>query len=103
MEYNNYLLAALGILGILMHNLVKMNELNRKPDCNFNLRTYLRLEIFSVLLSVCVITVALIAKTEIKQLDQVGKWLGLSFVAIGYMSQSIVIAFMGKAQKFIDK
>lgn len=49
------------------------------------------------------VAISLIAKAEIKQLEMAGQWLGLSFVAIGYMAQSIVVAIMGKAQKFIDK
>ena len=57
---------------------------------------------FSILISVCVVIVALIARNEVKQLQQVGSWLGLSFVAIGYMAQSIVVSFMRKAQKFMD-
>jgi galactitol-specific phosphotransferase system IIC component len=50
-----------------------------------------------------VVIIALIVKTEIKQLEMAGQWLGLSFVAIGYMAQSIVVAIMGRAQNFIDK
>lgn len=103
MDYNNYWLAAFGIFGILLHNLVKMNELNRKPENNFSLAKYLKIEMFSIMISVCVVIVGIIAKHEIKQLEAVGKWLGLSFVAIGYMAQSILISFMGKAQHYIDK
>ena len=44
----------------------------------------------------------LIAQHEITQLEQVGKWFGLAFVAIGYMAQSIVGSFMGKAESFIE-
>lgn len=55
------------------------------------------------MISVSVIGIALLAKHEITQLENVGNWLGLSFVAIGYMAQSIVVAFMGKAEKFIEE
>lgn len=103
MEYTTLMLAALGLFGILLHNLVKLNELNRKNEGNLNLGSYFKLEVFSILISICVVAISLIAKAEIKQLEMAGQWLGLSFVAIGYMAQSIVVAFMGKAQKFIDK
>ena len=50
----------------------------------------------------CVVTVCLIVRTEVKQLESVGNWLGLAFVAIGYMAQSMVVSFSSKAQTFID-
>lgn len=102
MEYTNLLLMALGGVGIALHNLIKLNDINKANDGNVNLLKYWKLERFSILISVIVVSGALIAKTEIAQLEQVGKWLGLSFVAIGYMAQSIVVKFMGKAQKFVE-
>lgn len=102
MDYTVLTLGGLGLLGILIHNLVKLNNINRASDGNINLWKYLRVEIFSILISVCVVVVALIAHNEVRQLQQVGSWLGLSFVAIGYMAQSIVVSFMGKAQKIIE-
>ena len=87
---------------ILIHKIVKLNNINRASDGNINLWKYLRVEIFSILISVCVVVVALIARNEVRQLQQVGSWLGSSFVAIGYMAQSIVVSFMGKAQKIIE-
>ena len=98
MNYTNLTLVLLGLTGILLHNLIKLNDINRANDGNVNILKYWRLERFSILISVIVVIGALIAKTEIAQLEQVGKWLGLSFVAIGYMAQSIVVKFMGKAQ-----
>jgi O-antigen/teichoic acid export membrane protein len=103
MEYTTLVLAALGLFGILIHNLVKLNELNRKNEGELNFSNYLKLERFSIAISICVVIIALIVKTEIKQLEMAGQWLGLSFVAIGYMAQSIVVAIMGRAQNFIDK
>ena len=97
------MLGALGVFGIIIHNLVKLNSLNRKAKGSLDFGQYFRLEIFSILLSVCVVAVALIAQHEIKQLEQVGKWLGLSFVTIGYMAQSIVVTIMGKAESYLHK
>jgi len=102
MTYTLYILFALGLLGILLHNLIKMDSLNRKSKGNLNLRQYLALEWISILISVVVVVVALIAQTEIKQLSVVGNYLGLAFVAIGYMAQSIVVSYMGKAEKFLQ-
>ena len=102
MTYTLYILFALGLLGILLHNLIKMDSLNRKSKGNLNLRQYLALEWISILISVVVVVVALIAQTEIKRLSVVDNYLGLAFVAIGYMAQSIVVSYMGKAEKFLQ-
>jgi hypothetical protein len=102
MDYSVITLAALGVFGVLIHNLVKLNELNRKLEGNINLWSYLKLERFAILLSLCVVAVALIVRSEVKQLEQVGNWLGIAFVAIGYMAQSIIVTIMGRGQKFLD-
>jgi len=102
MDYTNLTLAGLGIVGILLHNLIKLNDINRANDGNVNIWKYWRLERFSILISVIVVGACLVARAEIKQLEQVGKWLGLSFIAIGYMAQSIVVKFMGRAQKYVE-
>lgn len=102
MNYTVVTLGALGVMGIILHNLIKLNDINRANDGNINILKYWRLERFTIMISFIVVIVALIARTEIKALEQVGKWLGLAFVAIGYMAQSIVVKFMGKAQKYVD-
>ena len=96
------ILGLLGGFGILLHNLVKLNEINRKYDGIVNMQKYWALERFSIAISVCVVIVCLIAREEVKQLEAVGNWLGLSFVAIGYSSQSILSKYIGKAEKLID-
>jgi hypothetical protein len=103
MNYTLLTLFGLGLLGILLHNLVELNKLNRAANGNVKLRAYLNLEKFSILLSVCMVGVCLIAKHEITQLELAGKWLGLAFVSVGYMGQSLLIFVMGKANKAIGK
>jgi hypothetical protein len=102
MIYTPFILFGLGLFGIIIHNLVKMNEINKQHEGNFNYRKYIALEKFSIALSICVVVVCVIIRTEIKQLENAGNWLGVAFVTVGYMAQSIIIAFMGKAQKIID-
>jgi hypothetical protein len=102
MTYTPYILFALGCLGILLHNLIKMDSLNRKSKGNLKLGQYFKLEWVSILISIIVVFVALIAQSEIKQLSVVGNYLELAFVAIGYMAQSIVVSYMGKAEKFLQ-
>ena len=103
MNYTNLTLFGLGLLGILLHNLVELNKLNRANKGSVRLGEYFKLERFSILISVVVVGVSLIVKAEITQLEQVGKWLGLAFMAIGYMGQSLLVFVMGKAEKKINK
>lgn len=103
MNYTHITLFALGLLGILLHNLVELNKLNRASVGSLKIREYLRLERFSILISVIVVAVCLIIKTEITQLELAGKWLGLAFISVGYMGQSLLVFVMGKANKVIDK
>lgn len=103
MNYTNLTLFGLGLLGILLHNLVELNKLNKKSNGGLKLKQYFKLEVFSIAISIVVIIVAMIIKAEIKQLEAVGKWLGLAFMAIGYMGQSLLVFVMGKANKVIDK
>ena len=102
MNYTNFMLFGLALLGVLLHNLIEMNKINRKENGNIKLGEYFKLERFSIYISIIVAFVAVMVKTEIKQIEQAGKWLGVAFVAIGYMGQSLLIFVMGKAQKNID-
>ena len=101
MNYTIITLAALGIFGIIIHNLVKLNKLNRENQGTLNFGKYLALERFTILLSICVVAVALIIRTEIKELEIAGKYLGFAFVAIGYTAQSIVTSYSSRAERFI--
>jgi len=103
MNYTDFTLIGLGILGVLLHNLIEMNKLNRASVGNLNFGQYFKIERFSIIISIIVVCVAVIVKHEIQQLEQVGKWLGLAFIAIGYMGQSLLVYTMGKAAKVIDK
>lgn len=99
MQYTNYLLFGVGLLGILTHNLMKIDKLNRSANGKFNLRSFILLEWPSISISVIVLTVCLIARNEVKQLKAIGDWLGLGFYAIGLAAQSIAYYIKGKAEK----
>jgi hypothetical protein len=102
MNYTLPVLMLMGCFGILLHNLVKMDEINKKSNGEFKFGPYLKLERFSIAISICVVIICVIASQEIERLHDAGKWLGLSFVAIGFMAQSILIKYMGKAEKVIN-
>lgn len=101
-NYTNLVLFTFGMLGILLHNLVELNKLNKASNCTFKIKEYFKLEIFSILISIIVVIVCLFASTELKQIQILGKWLGLGFMAIGYMGQSLLIFFMGKVNKIVN-
>jgi tellurite resistance protein TehA-like permease len=102
MNYTSLSLMGLGLLGVMLHNLVKINEINKDPSKGtFNLASYWAKEWAAIMISVIVVFAADMAKSEIKQLEQVGNYLGLGFIALGYMAQSVLISFMGKASNII--
>jgi len=103
MNYTNLTLLGLGVLGILLHNLVELNKLNKAKNGNLKIAEYLSVEYFSIIISLIVVFCCVIIKHEITQLEQAGKWIGLAFISIGYMGQSLLIFVMGKAHKTIDK
>lgn len=98
MEYTSIVLSALGVGGVLLHNLMKMDEINKKSNGKFSFGQYFKIERFSIILSVILVLICVTVSQEVKQLEAVGKWLGLAFVAIGYMSQSIILKFSSKAE-----
>lgn len=95
-EYKDMTLIALGIAGILLHNLVKIYDLKKKGT-KFSFPAYWEMEWPAMIISLIVVFIADVVKHEIKSLEGVGNLLGLGFVALGYMAQSILITFMGKA------
>jgi hypothetical protein len=102
MDYSNVVLFGLGILGVLLHNLVKMNDINKKANGTFNFGQYLMFERFSIIISLIVVGVCVMISHEIKELHDAGAKIGLAFFTIGYMSQSLLVKFTGKAEKIIN-
>lgn len=101
MNYTNATLLLLGFIGILLHNLIALNKLNKKNKGNYSLIKYIKMESYTIAISAICVCLALICKTEIVQLEVAGKWLGFAFVTIGYTGQSIVIFLIGKATSII--
>lgn len=101
MEYTHLFLFSLGMLGILLHNLVKIDEINKKANGKINLHKYWDIERFSVFISIILVFICVIISQEIKELRDMGNWMGLGFVSIGYMAQSILIKYNGKAESII--
>lgn len=104
MNYTFLILFVCGFAGVLLHNLVKIDEINKDPSKgNFSFKSYLKTEWASIAISLIVVSMATLLKKEIKQLELAGNWLGLAFIFLGYTSQSILITFMGRAKKIVDE
>lgn len=103
MSYTILTLALLGCFGILVHNLKNMNNINRRNDGRINFGEYFRIERFTIMLSICVVAVGVMVSQEIKQIEIAGKWFGVTMFCLGYMSQSILISFDGKAERILKK
>lgn len=97
MNYSNLMLFGLGILGIILHSLIELKKLKV-----INISDYFKTEWTTMVISLIVISICIVCKSEIKVLDIANDYLGLGFVTIGYMGQSIIIAFLGTIQKKID-
>lgn len=100
-NYTQLTLLIFGLAGILLHNLIKLDAINKEKKENFSFVKYLKAERFAILIAIIIVALSVRASQEIKQLAIIGKWLGFGFVAIGYMGQSLLVHYMGKASKII--
>lgn len=102
--YTHLTLLIFGLLGVILHNLVKLNAIKQaNPEGDVNYRKYFKMEWISIFISALVVFGMVWTSQEVKELANAGKWLGLGFIAAGYLAQSLLIAFMGKAQKTIEE
>lgn len=101
MQYSDFILFLFGLGGVLIHNLTKISEL--KKSNQFTAKQYFSAEWPAISISLIIVALAIAGKHEVAQLEQAGKWLGLAFVAIGYMGQSLFVKVMGRAEKKINE
>lgn len=106
MTYTPIVLMILGLTGILLHNLVKLDSLNRLNGGTVNMRKYISMERFTIgINAILVIVAAIWLDSEYHYyLTSVGmeKVAGAGFIAFGYLGQSLLVKFIGRAQKKID-
>ena len=98
--YSDITLSLLGVLGIAIHCLVKIQQL-KKDGKPISLSAYIDAEWATMALSICAITIVLICKREIPELEAAGNYLGLGFVSVGYFGQSILVFLLGRVGKVI--
>lgn len=102
-EYTPFILFLLGLAGIFLHNAIKLNQINKRTKGNANIGYYLKMEVYSIIIAVVIVAISIIVAHEIQSLYNAGIKIGLAFIAIGYMGQSLLVAWMGKAEKIIGR
>lgn len=103
MNYTPFILGLLGISGILFHNLIQLYKINKKTDGKASIFKYLRIEIYSILIALLMVFVSIVVLDELNQISYFSSYRGLGFIAIGYMGQSLLVFFIGKAEKVMGK
>lgn len=99
----SFILALAMILGILTHNFMKIDKLNRANPGQFNLKTYMQLEWASMCISACVMCAALIGQALDKDLNLAGWKLALGSYCIGLASQSVAYFLKNRTETEIKK
>ena len=91
MNMENINLLVMGLLGILIHNFMKMDDRNRAEEGNINLWKYWRIERFSIMISVsCVIAMYIYRPTD-GEIQRFGDFkVSLAYLATGLAAQSFV-------------
>lgn len=88
----------LGMLGVLLHMLVSIGKL-KKAGKFISFIQYFEAEWTSILISVIVVIVAIMCKHYVQKLEAAGDWLAPAYLFMGYAGQSILIYFIGQAEK----
>jgi len=92
----------MGFAGVVLHLLMKMDDVNKQSPGKINFKSFLVMEWIPTLISIIVVSVLIPFSQKIATIQQIGDWAGLAYIAIGYMGQSILYKFMKKADKLTD-
>ena len=101
MTYTPLILFGLGIFGVLFHNLIKLNSINRKNKGIVNWHEYFALERFTILISIAFVGFLVVVKNEFMEVEYINKWVGTSFGLAGYLAQSLIVSFTSSTEQFI--
>jgi hypothetical protein len=101
MTYTPLILFGLGLSGVLFHNLIKLNNINRKNKGIVNYKEYFALERFSIMISILFVGFLIVVKSEIAGVETINKWIGTAFGMAGYLAQSLIVSFTSSTETFI--
>lgn len=97
------------LIGVLLHNLVNLNNINRRNKGTVNWGEYYALERFSILISVIVVGACSFLLNEdihnylASNSSNLAKYVRTGFIILGYFAQSILVSVMGKAEKYVKE
>lgn len=94
---------ALGLGGMMLHLLMDIRRLVKNQNGVVDYKKYFRVAWVDFAISIVVIVLADMAKSEIRQLQYADKYLALGFISLGYMADSILASWMGRVEKYINK
>jgi hypothetical protein len=103
MTYTPIILGALGLAGILFHNLVQLAKINKATNGSANILQYWKLEKYAIMIAVLMVVASIVMLEELTQIEYFANWRGVGMMAIGYMGQSLLVFAMGVADKKIGK
>ena len=103
MKYTALILFALGIFGVMVHNLKKLNEINRKNKGKVNLSEYFALERFSILMSIGFVGFLVVVKSEVSSVEYINKWIGTCFALAGFSAQSLILSVTSAFETFTKR
>ncbi len=108
MEYTPFILCVIGLAGIFIHHLVKIDSLNRLNEGTIHFGKYLAVEWASILINfIIVLLVSFILNKELhaylQMLDFLKYFVGFAMFTIGYAGQSLLVKAMGKGQRHMEK
>jgi len=101
MNYTPFILFGLGFSGVLFHNLIKLNSINRKNKGIVNFSEYFALERFTIIISILFVGFLVVIKSELAGVETINKWIGTAFGLAGYLAQSLIVSFTISTEKFI--
>ncbi len=101
MTYTPLILLGLGFSGVLFHNLIKLNAINRKNKGIVNFGEYFALERFTILISLFFVGFLVVIKSELTGVETISKWIGTAFGLAGYLAQSLIVSFTSTTEQFI--
>lgn len=95
-NYTPFILYLLGLIGVIVHNLVQLDKQNRAQNGELKLLKYWKMERFSIMISLIWLLGLTITSQEIEKIKNVGEYIGLAFIAFGYLGQSLLVFVMEK-------
>lgn len=92
-----------GLLGVAAHAFKKTDERNKAQEPKYSIIDYWNDNKNGIITIIICLIVCAYYQNEIKQLEQLGTWLGLFFFALGYMGDSAFPSILEAFPKVIEK